>query len=149
MKKYRKTYIGISILVLFLFLIPLLVNLYIDYLWFNHLGFATVFITRITTQIGVVLATTLVLFGIIFSNLWVAAKPISKIFTKRKFEFFKVFSTKYQLLLAALIALMAALQFQSAWLPLLKFMNQTPFGMLDPIFARDIGFYVFSLPFYF
>jgi uncharacterized membrane protein (UPF0182 family) len=28
------------------------------------------------------------------------------------------------------------------------FLNQSPFGVLDPIFGLDAGFYVFSLPFY-
>src|SRR6056297_345161 len=34
------------------------------------------------------------------------------------------------------------------WKIVLKFFNQTPFGTTDPIFGRDISFYVFSLPFY-
>jgi uncharacterized membrane protein (UPF0182 family) len=31
---------------------------------------------------------------------------------------------------------------------LLRYLYQQPFGITDPIFNRDIGFYVFSLPFY-
>jgi len=31
---------------------------------------------------------------------------------------------------------------------LLSFLNQQPFGTTDPIFNKDIGFYVFSLPFF-
>ena len=34
------------------------------------------------------------------------------------------------------------------WKIVLKFFNQTPFGTTDPIFGRDLSFYVFSLPFY-
>jgi uncharacterized membrane protein (UPF0182 family) len=34
------------------------------------------------------------------------------------------------------------------WDLLLRYLYQQPFGTSDPIFNRDIGFYVFSLPFY-
>jgi uncharacterized membrane protein (UPF0182 family) len=34
------------------------------------------------------------------------------------------------------------------WNLLLRYLNQQPFGSTDPIFSRDIGFYLFSLPFY-
>ena len=30
----------------------------------------------------------------------------------------------------------------------LSYFNQHPFGSTDPVFGKDIGFYVFSLPFY-
>lgn len=30
----------------------------------------------------------------------------------------------------------------------LSYLNQQPFGSNDPVFNKDIGFYVFSLPFY-
>jgi uncharacterized membrane protein (UPF0182 family) len=34
------------------------------------------------------------------------------------------------------------------WDLLLRYLHQQPFGSNDPIFNRDIGFYLFSLPFY-
>ncbi|MDY7038156.1 MAG: UPF0182 family protein, partial [Thermodesulfobacteriota bacterium] len=34
------------------------------------------------------------------------------------------------------------------WDMLLRYLYQQPFGSTDPVFNRDIGFYVFSLPFY-
>ena len=33
------------------------------------------------------------------------------------------------------------------WLLWLRFFHDQPFGLADPIFSRDIGFYVFELPF--
>src|SRR5213079_2222414 len=32
------------------------------------------------------------------------------------------------------------------WDPLLRWLNQVPFGQTDPVFGRDIGFYFFTLP---
>ncbi len=34
------------------------------------------------------------------------------------------------------------------WNMVLSYLNQHPFGSTDPVFGKDIGFYVFSLPFY-
>ena len=34
------------------------------------------------------------------------------------------------------------------WDMVLRFLKQQPFGSTDPIFNKDIGFYIFSLPFY-
>jgi len=36
---------------------------------------------------------------------------------------------------------------QSNWEVILRFFNWQPFNILDPVFHREIGFYVFSLPF--
>src|SRR5581483_8183686 len=33
------------------------------------------------------------------------------------------------------------------WLVLLRFLNAKPFGVVDPLFGQDVGFYVFTLPF--
>ena len=30
---------------------------------------------------------------------------------------------------------------------MLAYLNQTPFGVNDPFFGKDVGFYIFSLPF--
>lgn len=45
-----------------------------------------------------------------------------------------------------LLALGTALQGAAAWETVLKFLNPSAFGTLDPIFQRDISFYVFRLP---
>ncbi|RYD04451.1 hypothetical protein N752_13840 [Desulforamulus aquiferis] len=34
------------------------------------------------------------------------------------------------------------------WINVLKYLNKTAFGTADPIFNKDIGFFVFDLPFY-
>ncbi len=47
------------------------------------------------------------------------------------------------LLLATIMGLVAAGQWQVA----MRYRYQLPFGVVDPIFAQDVGFYVFTLPF--
>jgi hypothetical protein len=47
---------------------------------------------------------------------------------------------------AAVLALMFALSGASNWLSWLTFLNAVPFGDRDPIFGRDVSFYIFRLP---
>ena len=47
---------------------------------------------------------------------------------------------------AAIVALMVALSSASNWLAWLTFFNGAPFGDRDPLFGRDVSFYVFRLP---
>src|SRR5439155_1660280 len=47
---------------------------------------------------------------------------------------------------ALVLALFIALAVSSGWMPVLQFLNQTPFGVTDPVFGRDLGYYVFTLP---
>src|SRR5206468_3561387 len=55
-------------------------------------------------------------------------------------------------LISPLIQLLAewpwfsALAVSSGWMPVLQFLNQTAFGVTDPVFGRDLGYYVFTLP---
>src|SRR5918992_5863150 len=44
-------------------------------------------------------------------------------------------------------ALLAALGGAAHWQEYLLFQNAVPFGRKDPLFAQDLGFYVFRLPF--
>jgi len=46
-----------------------------------------------------------------------------------------------------LIGLFAAANGSAQWENLLLFLNPSPFGVTDPLFEKDISFYVFQLPF--
>ena len=47
---------------------------------------------------------------------------------------------------ALALGLFAGLGIAPAWSTLLRMLNATPFGIVDPVFSRDVGFYVFTLP---
>ncbi|HEX7122550.1 MAG TPA: UPF0182 family protein, partial [Gemmatimonadaceae bacterium] len=44
------------------------------------------------------------------------------------------------------LALFIGLGVSGAWLTVLQFLHAQPFGVADPIFGRDVGFYVYRLP---
>src|SRR5262249_10135613 len=54
---------------------------------------------------------------------------------------------RFLLLAAAATAMLFGLAFYSQWDRLLRVFWHQSFGLADPIYARDIGFYLFDLPF--
>ena len=47
-----------------------------------------------------------------------------------------------------LISLGSGLRASAHWETLLAYLNAEPFGVVDPLFGRDLGFFVFTLPFW-
>ncbi len=152
----KKILIGFGLLVLILFW--LVVSIYPDWLWFGNLTFSSVFWTMLLSRYGFGLIVWLVFILIIFLNLY-AAKRLSPgkepgiPFTDEGGYFSQLGlsgkSLRYLFIaFILLISLIIASKGSYKWDMLLRYLYQQPFGSTDPIFNRDIGFYVFSLPFY-
>src|SRR6185503_4587851 len=47
---------------------------------------------------------------------------------------------------ALAFGLFFGLAVSTGWMPVLQFLHQTPFGVTDPVFGRDVAYYVFTLP---
>ena len=152
----KKLLIGFGLCVLIL--LWLVVSIYPDWLWFGNLTFSSVFWTMLLSRYGFGLIVWLVFILIIFLNLY-AAKRLSPgkepgiSFTDEGgyFSQLGLSGKSLQYLFIAfilLISLIIASKGSYKWDMFLRYLYQQPFGSTDPIFSRDIGFYVFSLPFY-
>lgn len=57
--------------------------------------------------------------------------------------------TLYIFLVSVVISIFFSLiSGRAGWLALLQYLNATPFKVTDPVFGRDLSFYIFKLPFY-
>jgi uncharacterized membrane protein (UPF0182 family) len=131
-----------------------LVGFYTDWLWFKDLGFGRVFSTIFLTRVKIGLLFGFLFFLIIYGNLWYARKiappPSPMGIEQQLMERLGRLARRGiglalfggSLVLAGLVGLEAA----THWEQWLKYFNPTPFGATDPVFGRDIGFYVFQLP---
>ncbi|MEJ2220250.1 MAG: UPF0182 family protein [Desulfobacterales bacterium] len=134
------------------------VSIYPDWLWFENLGFSPVFWTMLLSKFGFGFIIWLFLILIISLNLYVAKRLHSGrepgLGFKAADDYVAQFGLSGRALNSLLIALILVASFYIAskgadqWNLLLRYLNQQPFGSPDPIFNRDIGFYLFSLPFY-
>ena len=126
---------------------------YSEILWFDELGFLSVLMTMIYSRAGVGLAAAL-LFGLaLCGNLFFARGTIVQISeqvaedeTRRWFQ--PAIISKIIVAVSAIFGALAGVSFSTEWEAVLRFLHATPFGIEDPLFARDIGFYIFSLPFW-
>jgi len=126
------------IIVLFLISISGLTRLITDYLWFNALGFEQIFLITLFSKIKLFVIAALVFFFFATINVWLS----SKIIEKKKFPF------KFKILIITILSVVIGLGVSSEWFTFLKFINLTSFDIVDPIFTKDVSFYIFSLPFY-
>ena len=147
-------YIVLTLLVLLFLAGPSLLRFYTDWLWFEEVGYQNVFLTMLRSQ-GTLFTITFVLATAwLASNLNVSLRAIGNIrpvFTTREGlqvtlpggRQLRSLALGAALILAALIGLFVA----GRWQDWLSWRLAVPFGVADPILGRDVGFYVFSLPF--
>jgi len=156
--RVRRTLIALGIGVLLLTLAPGLVNLYVnlytDWLWFDSLGFLSVYRTRLATQVGMFLVGGLVALAFLGVNWFLVPRRLLRhlqMVIRPRRRTIRLGSRIVTGLLVAgglVITLVVATDASSRWLDFLLFRHAVPFGLSDPIFGLDAGFYVFTLPFY-
>jgi uncharacterized protein len=131
-----------------------LVHLLTEGWWFESVGYGSVYWLRIRWQLGLGLG----LFALYAGGLGVNYAISLRLTRDRTYRFLSRYSDSMQreqfarllhlgaLGLILVLALGAALRSAAAWQTVLQFLNPTSFGTADPIFGRDIGFYMFRLP---
>lgn len=151
-----------SIRLLLIILIPLVLlsissSWILEWLWLSELGYSQLFVTLRTTQIILITAASLVIGGYLIPNFRYLAGQLQRISfsgtplqglnidiqSSEQQKRIKQFFT----LGAIVITAMFAFGFYIRWDESLQFIWNEPFGEIDPLFGRDIGFYIFQLPF--
>jgi uncharacterized protein len=130
-----------------------LVHLLTEVWWFDAVGVAEVFWTRLTWQV-LLWGSTFVLY---FLFLWVnyrVARRASQHQVSHRFENFELtdghplLSDGFAAIGCGVSAWIAASITATGWETVLKFLHRTTFDSRDPIFQHDLSFYVFQLPLY-
>jgi hypothetical protein len=141
--------LGISVL---LFFISPLVRLLAEWPWFSALGYERVFATRLIASLLLGIVTGGVAFAFLYANLRFAQRGVvpNPVVMQMNTQTPAVDVTRLvrrlALPVAIALALFIALAASAGWMPVLQFLNQTPFGVSDPVFGRDLAYYVFTLP---
>ena len=126
-----------------------------DYLWFDALGHENVFVSVFGAQVILVVLFTLLFFGLLYGNLTVVdrlAPPIRPPGPEEDLLRGYHLAVGHRrglvrLVLSGLFAVIAGLGVSGRWQEWLLFTNAVDFGTTDAQFGRDLGFYVFRLPF--
>jgi uncharacterized membrane protein (UPF0182 family) len=138
--------------ILLLILLWAIISIYPNWLWFRHLNFAPVFWTMVLGQFGLATIIWIVMIIILSANLLLAQRfhPVNEDKTTLIGGMPFTGKTLNIVFLAAIliVSFVIASSGSERWNMVLSYLNQQPFGSTDPVFNKDIGFYVFSLPFY-
>jgi len=132
-----------------------IINMIADWLWFQEVGYATVFSTTLLAQIQAGALFAAAFFIVLYCNLFLAVRLsregndfIRDNIISISFPFLDGARQDRFILIGSLIlSAFAGLYGASHWESLLRFINGVPFHIEDPLFKRDIAFYVFQLPF--
>ena len=141
--------VGLGVL---FFLISPLIQLLAEWPWFSALGYERVFATRLIASLLLGIVAGGAAFALLYANLRFAQRGIvpNPVVMQMNAQTPAVDVTRLvrrlALPAALVLALFIALAVSSGWMPVLQFLNQTPFGVTDPVFGRDLGYYVFTLP---
>lgn len=147
--------IAFGILAVIVFALLSAAGIYTDWLWFRQLDFEVVFFTQILGQviaflIGFTIMTVLVAVGL--TAAWRTRPVYLKMPEESPFQAYqqlleglrRVIMLGVPALLGIFGGLIAAREWQTAAL----WLNGGDFGISDPQFGMDVGFFVFQLPFY-
>jgi hypothetical protein len=162
------------------------IQLTTDAIWYQSIGYAGVFWTRIWSQLGLFVLGAAAAFAAIWINVWVAGRLIPKAQLRRfsldefldRFNMDRYTSGGFggafgnqpkrpgaatssvevpdlsrpvfwvMLAIGILVALGLGGLLSSGWATIQLYAHQVPFNQSDPSFNKDIGFYVFQLPFF-
>jgi len=148
-----KHFTRISFIALFVVFILLsnVVAFVTDWWWFSEVGYNQIFIKSLIAKIALFLSAGIFAAIFLLTNFSVALRSkISWLATLPRHggvnldnRLVKKLAVAASLVIAFFFGLVAA----ANWQEVLKFISGAAFGAADPIFSKDIGFYVFSLPF--
>ena len=133
-------------------LLPAVTGPITDWLWFREVGFEAVFTTEILTKFLLFVIGALAAYFFITLNAQFATRGTSRapVLWRVSPDLPPIDIARSLSKTIAPIGIMFALIFGTAavgaWMNFLQFANSSSFGVTDPIFGREIGYYVFVLP---
>lgn len=125
-----------------------------DYLWFASQGYGSVFTTTILSRLAVGLAAGALTFVFLLANLALARRdgpprPLDYVLSGEveiPFHLTPGLVTALTYLIPLVLGVLVGSAAAGGWMTVRQYLAAESFGIPDPFFARDVGFYVFSLP---
>lgn len=146
----------VILIVVVIFSLRGIAGFYTDYLWFGSIHLTSVWAGVVATKLALAAVFSAVFFLAMWINLAVADRlaPSYRLsgpedeFVQRYREAVGPHVGKVRVVASLIFALLVGTGAAAQWNKWLLFRNSVPFGLKDPQFHKDIGFFVFRLPFY-
>ena len=144
----------VAIIAVLLFIGPMLVGFYTDWKWFGAIEYRGVFTKTLVTRI-----VLFILFGLVAAAVTYVAGLIvwrgrgdsmdMADFNSPVYQYRKSIESTMNVFLKVipvLVGVVSGLLGQANWRTVMLFLNSHDFGVADPQFNHDLGFYAFRLP---
>ena len=153
--RMRSWLLPVFFLVALLVIVSQTIPLYTDWLWFDSVGFSSIFLTILLTQI----LLGLIFGGICFTTLYlnlslVHRSPATDVLVELEDHLglpgrfvLEPYIKGFLLPVALVLSLLAAVQAAAEWELALRFLYPTPFQIQDPLLHKDLSFFIFRFPF--
>ncbi len=147
-RRPRGILIGLGVVIALILSLSIASGVYTNTLWFESFGFRAVYMKMLVTRIAVGMVIGVLVFLFFLVNLALVRRisvlspemsPLGRFLSSKA-------STHLVWILSLIGGLMASGTASSRFMTFLKFHEREPFNVLDPIFGKDLGFYIFSLP---
>ncbi len=147
--------IAAAVLIFLIIIGSSLAGIYTNFLWFHWFGIGEVWRLVTATKIVLEVVFFVVAFALIFSCLYLVDRVVSKsLFVSNESDFVQHyrqsverFSKWIRVGISLFIAFVLAAGTSGQWQHWLLFEHAVPFGQKDPVFGRDLSFFVFRMPF--
>jgi len=165
--KSNGSFIKILAIVIILGAISSLNSYYVDWLWFKSVNFASVFSITLLNKLLLIVGAFVISFLFFWLNLYLTKKnerPERErpeqttdgrdiIYLNRELSnwarYFQGKNAKWAFVGISLLgAYIVSSTLGNQWLIVQQYLHRVIFGIADPVFGQDIGFYFFNLTFY-
>ena len=129
-------------------------DLLTDIWWYESVGFRDVFVKELTVKLAIFVVAALVTGGAVAASLVVAYRtrplyvPVTQ--AQQVLEQYRQAIEPLRrlavIVIPVVLGLLAGSGSMGAWRTFLLWANREPFGVEDPQFGMDVGFFVFTLP---
>ena len=133
-----------------------LVPFYTEWLWFGEVGYTQVFLKILSLRGSLFTAAAVLVLVFLYANLTFAARTAAPdVLWELEDQLglpgrvvIEPLLRRFLPVVMGLIAVVAGLRATTHWEVLLGYLNAVPFAATDPVFERDLAFFVFALPFW-
>lgn len=145
-KSWKRRIIPLALLIFIIAAVIISANIYMNILQMDEIGgFSGVYLTNLAVKALSFLAGFIIIFSVIAATNMFIRRNINTYYKKMGLPQRKI----PNFIIAAVAALIGANFFKEAvYQKILYFLNPTVFNITDPVFSKDVGYYIFERPFY-
>ena len=143
--------LGVAGFIILFILASVAKGFYTEWLWFSSMGYGSVYTTILKTRLLVFFIAAIVFCLLLMVNMILATRLAPQ--SQSHFWPWAIVGRLQRIVRwnvivgTAVVSLIFGMVAQGNWQTILQFFNWQPFGIVDPVFQKEIGFYVFSLPY--